>query len=315
MDNTLPLANTVEVGLMAGFVSHGHLVDTVGLLDHSEFDSLWVGDHIAFTSPIFDPLLQLAQAAALSPRLKVGTAIYLLPLRPPAIAAKQAASLDHLTEGRFVFGLGVGGEFPSEFEACGVPVGKRGARLAEGIDVMRMLWRGEPCSYEGEFTSFKDVHMQPGTLTAGGPSIWCGGRSKSALSRIGRMADGWISYVVTPEQYSEGLDTIVKGAADVGRQLSSLGTAHLQFVRFGDSREQALDDASSILSKRYAMDFRRAAERYCALGTPDEVLAYLKPFYTAGVRTFILDFLGSAEEQAAQLERFAADVLPALRAM
>ena len=315
MSSSLPIANCVEVGLMAGFASYSHLADTVGLLDTVGFDSLWVGDHIAFTSPIFDPLLQLAQAAALSPRLKVGTAIYLLPLRPAAIAAKQAASLDHLTGGRFVFGVGVGGEFPTEFEACGVPVGKRGARLAEGIDVMRMLWRGEPCSYAGEFTSFKDVHMQPGALTPGGPSVWCGGRSKAALSRIGRMANGWISYVVTPEQYGEGLSVIAKGAAEVGRKLDALGTAHLQFVRMGDSREQALDDASGILSKRYAMDFRRATERYCALGTPDEVLAYLSPFYAAGVRTFILDFLGSAEEQALQLERFAADVMPALRAM
>ena len=110
MPSELPIADAVEVGLMAGFASYGQLADTVGLLDETQFDSLWVGDHIAFTSPIFDPLLQLAQAAALSPRLKVGTAIYLLPLRPAAIAAKQAVSLDHLTEGRFVFGGGVGGE-------------------------------------------------------------------------------------------------------------------------------------------------------------------------------------------------------------
>lgn len=157
--------------------------------------------------------------------------------------------------------------------------------------------------------------MQPGSLTPGGPSVWCGGRSAAALARIGRMADGWISYVVTPEQYAEGLQAIAKGAAGIRRELDKLGTAHLQFVRLGESRDKALDEASAILSKRYAMDFRRATERYCALGTPDEVLAFLKPFYAAGVRTFILDFLGSAEEQRAQLTRFAADVLPALRAL
>ena len=87
----------------------------------------------AITSPsriaIFDPLLQLAQAAVVSRRLLFGTGVYLLPLRHPTPVAKQVSTLDHLTEGRFIFGVGVGGEFPKEYEACGVPLGERGARL------------------------------------------------------------------------------------------------------------------------------------------------------------------------------------------
>jgi probable F420-dependent oxidoreductase len=311
----LPIAANTEVGLMSGFQSYTHLATTIESLDRLQYDSVWVGDHIAYTTPILDPMLQLAQAAALSDRLKVGTGIYLLPLRSAAIAAKQASSLDHLSNGRFVFGVGVGGEFPNEFDACGVPVGQRGARLSEAIDVMRLLWRGEPCSFAGEFTSFNDVHMQPATLSVGGPPIWCGGRSKAALSRIGRIADGWISYVVTPEQYRQGLQTIIDGARSVGRELQQLGTAHLLFVRMADSRDEALEQGNAILSKRYAMDFRRATERYCALGPGDAIIETLREFHAAGVRKFILDFLGSPDEQAAQLERFSAEVLPVLRAL
>ena len=105
----------------------------VRLVDDCGYDSLWVGDHIAFAVAIFDPLLQLAQAAVVSRRLKLGTNVYLVPLRHPVPIAKQAATLDHLSEGRLIFGVGVGGEFPTEFEACGVPLG-RARRAPHGSD-------------------------------------------------------------------------------------------------------------------------------------------------------------------------------------
>ena len=108
--------------------SIGEMSDLVGLVDSSGYDSLWCGDHISFPAAILDPLLQLAQAAVVSRRLMLGTSVYLLPLRHPVPVAKQVATLDHLSEGRFIFGVGVGGEFAKEYEACGVP--HRRARAA-----------------------------------------------------------------------------------------------------------------------------------------------------------------------------------------
>jgi alkanesulfonate monooxygenase SsuD/methylene tetrahydromethanopterin reductase-like flavin-dependent oxidoreductase (luciferase family) len=105
------------------------LRELVERVDSSGYDSLWCGDHISFPMAILDPLLQLAQAAVVSRRLMFGTSVYLLPLRHPVPVAKQVATLDHLTEGRFIFGVGVGGEFAREYEACGVPLKERGARL------------------------------------------------------------------------------------------------------------------------------------------------------------------------------------------
>src|SRR3984893_14047323 len=102
------------------------LVSMVELVDRSGYDSLWVGDHISFAVPILDPLLQLAQAAVVSRRLTLGTSVYLLPLRHPGPVAKQIASLDHLCEGRLIFGVGVGGEVPQEFAVSGVPLSERG---------------------------------------------------------------------------------------------------------------------------------------------------------------------------------------------
>ena len=307
---SLRLETTMRFGLMTAMPDRASVRSTVELLEEVGMHSVWVGDHIAFTSPIPDPFVQLAQAAAFSDTLTVGTSVFLLPLRPPAVAAKQAATLDHLSEGRFVFGLGIGGEFPGEFAACGVNPRERGARLAEGIDVMRKLWTGQPVSHQGRFWQFEDAHMQPAPLTAGGPPLWCGGRQKPALERIGRLCDGWISYVVTPEQYAAGLATIAAAAEAAGREVDRFGTSHLLFVRMAGSREQALEEAVPILSQRYAMDFRKAAERYCALGSADDVAAHIEQFRAVGVRHLIVDVLGTPKEQRRQLEALGADVLP-----
>ena len=289
------------------------LADLVGLVDRCGYDSMWVGDHVAFTIAIFDPLMQLAQAAVLSRRLVFGTDVYLLPLRHPTPVAKQVSTLDHLTEGRFIFGVGVGGEFPKEYEACGVPLNERGARLSESLTVMRKLWTGEPVSHAGKFFNFEGVKMQPPPRQSGGPPVWCGGRADPALRRIGRMTDGWMSYVVTPDMYRQGLEKIATAASEAARTFGrGFGTAHLLFTRIDDTYEKALDAATVSLSQRYAMDFRKAAQRYCALGTPQDVVETIFKFQQAGVRHLILDFVGPYEERDQQIERFAAEAMPLL---
>ncbi len=129
------------------------------------------------------------------------------------------------------------------------------------------------------------------------------------------MADGWISYVVTPDAYRRGLETIAGGAAVAGRKIASVGTGHLLFTRIDDDPGRALEIASDHLSQRYAMDFRRAAERYAALGRPEEVAARIAEFWQAGVRHIVLDLVGPPADRDAQLERFAAEVKPLLSSL
>ena len=282
-------------------------------VDGSGYDSIWVGDHISFPIAALDPLLLLAQAAAASRRLLLGTAVYLLPLRHPVPVAKQVATLDHLSEGRLIFGVGVGGEFPKEYEACGVPLNERGARLSEALPMLRRLWTGAPVTHQGRYyPSFTDVPMQPPTRQVGGPPIWCGGRSDAALARAGRLADGWISYVITPQMYRDGLAKIDAAAETAARPVVRFGTGHQLFLRLDDTYEKALDAAAITLSHRYAMDFRRAAERYAALGRPEQVAARLRDFFDAGVRHIAIDFVGPYEERPRQIEEFARNVLPLL---
>ena len=289
------------------------LVRTVQLVDRAGFDSIWVGDHISFAIPILDPLLQLAQAAVASRRLLLGTGVYLLPLRHPGPVAKQVSTLDHLCEGRLIFGVGVGGEFPQEFALAGVPVNERGPRLSEGIAVLRKLWSGEKVAHQGKFYSFPELSMQPPARQPGGPPIWCGGRSDGALRRTGRLADGYMSYVVTPDMFRAALQKIDAAASEAKRSLTRFGTSHLLFTRLDDTYEQALDAATETLSVRYAMDFRKAAIRYCALGPAPQIAERIRAFHAAGVRHLVLDLVGPYEERFSQIERVAAEVLPLLK--
>ena len=111
------------------------------------FESVWTGDHLSFHHPLYESLTLLASYASITRRIRLGTSVYLLALRSPAVAAKTAATVDVLSGGRLIFGVGVGGENPKEFQLAGVPHRERGARVNEGIDVVRTLWRDTPASW------------------------------------------------------------------------------------------------------------------------------------------------------------------------
>jgi len=283
-------------------------------LEELGFDSVWSGDHVAFNVPMHESLTVLASYAPITRRLRIGTCVYLLALRGPAVAAKMTATLDVLTGGRFIFGVGVGGEIAKEWELCGVPRGERGARVTEAIDVVRTLWRDTPATFEGRFTRFKDVSIDPKPVQRPGPPIWVGGRSEAALRRAGRQGDGWISYVVGPERYRESVARIREAAEAAGRRLDGFACAHLTFITLGRDYESARATWVRTLSRRYAQDFSGLAEKYGIIGTPDQCLERLERFREAGCTYFILDTIVDHEEQPEHLERIAAEILPRLAA-
>ena len=165
-------------------------------------------------------------------------------------------------------------------------------------------------SHYGRHFQFEEILMEPSPCQLGGPPIWLGGRSDAALRRAAQMADGWMSYVVTPDMYREALDKIEVEYDQSGRVIEQFASAHLLFTRLDKNYEMALDTAVESLSVRYSMDFRRAAERYCALGTADQIAQKLGEFYEAGVRYVILDLVGPYEERLDHLAAFAGEVLP-----
>ncbi|MGA9723103.1 MAG: LLM class flavin-dependent oxidoreductase [Candidatus Binatus sp.] len=314
MSDVLPLNSKIRFGAMATAADREHALKTVNTLSEWGYDGIWTGDHVAFTGPIDDPLTQLTYLSALNSSLIFGTSIYLLPLRHPVTVAKMVATVDRLMgAGRFIFGVGVGGEFPPEYEACGVPLKQRGGRANEAIEIIKRLWSGEPVEYRGKYFSFGKITMSPKPRTPGGPPVWVGGRAEAALKRAARLGDGWMPYVVTPKRVGDGLEFIAREAEKAGRKFEHFGTALHLFVTLGPSYEAALEVATTHLSKRYAMDFREPAKRYAAMGKPADVAARIDEFIKAGIRDVNVDIISAPAERDAQHEQFAREVIPLLR--
>jgi probable F420-dependent oxidoreductase len=278
------------------------------------FDAVFTGDHVSFHNPLYESMTLLATYVPITTRLRLGTAVYLLALRRPAIAAKITATLDVLSGGRFVFGVGVGGENAKEFELCGVPHHERGARVSEGIDAVRTLWRDTPATFKGRFTSFESVSIDPKPVQRPGPPIWIGGRSDAALARAGRQGDGWVAYVVQPERFAQSLDKIRAAATGAGRTLERFTAAHLAFVTLGRDWESAKRVWAEHLTTRYAQDFEPLARKYGIIGTPEQCAEQIARFRDAGCTYVILNPIGDPRDEREQVERLAADVVPLLAA-
>jgi probable F420-dependent oxidoreductase len=287
--------------------------DTVRAVERAGFDSVWTGDHVSFHNPLYESLTLLASYASITTRIKLGTCVYLLALRPPAIAAKMTATLDVLSGGRLIFGVGVGGENPKEFELTSSPHKERGARVTEGIDVIRALWRDSPASFDGRFTKFSGVSIDPKPVQQAGPPIWIGGRSDAALARAGTQGDGWVSYVVQASRFKESLDKIHAAAAGAGRTLDAFTPAHLTFITVGKDYETAKATWVRLLSKRYAQDFGPLAGKYGVIGTPAQCAEQLQRFVEAGCRHFVMDAIVDVAEEQAHLETIAAELIPRFR--
>lgn len=278
------------------------------------YDSLWAGEHLSFHNPVLDLTVALAAFAARTRRIALGAGVVLLPLRHPGLVAKEMASLDYLSGGRLLLGVGVGGEGEKDFEAAGVPIGERGGRADEAIAALRRLFAEAPASFEGRFFRFEGVAIEPRPARPGGPPILVGGRSGAALRRAGRLGDGWLPYMVSAGAYARGLERARRHAEEAGRDPGRLLPALVVFVRVGDDGERTREEAREHLSRRYGMRFEpHHIERLCVAGAPADCLARLREYAEAGVRHFSFN-LAAAGDFLEQCERFYRDVVAPARA-
>ncbi|MEV5831649.1 LLM class flavin-dependent oxidoreductase [Spirillospora sp. NPDC052242] len=258
-------------------------------------DRLFVGDHVTFKGGQgFDGLLQATALAALSTRVTVQTAVYLLPLRHPVPVARQVVSLAGLAPGRVAFGVGVGGEDPAEFRACGVDPATRGRRMDEAMALLRRLLRGEEVSASGEFFTVDDVSIRPEPETA--VPIVVGGRSDAALRRTAEHGDGWLGLWVTPERYAASCARITEHASARGRRMDRRLHGMHVWCGFGDSPADARPRLADMMEQLYRTPFEKF-ERYSPYGTPEDVAAALRPYVHAGCRSFNL-IAGDASPRA-----------------
>jgi len=176
------------------------MIDNARRVERLGYDAIWSGDHIIMHNPIMDVMTVLATYAAVTERVKIGTAVYLVPLRHPVATAKQVASLDLLSQGRFIFGVGVGGEIVREFNAVNVSVTERGRRTDEGLEIITRVLSEKNVTFEGKHFHLQDVTLEPQPQQKPYPPIWIGGRSPRSLRRALELADGWDPFGFTWEQ-------------------------------------------------------------------------------------------------------------------
>jgi probable F420-dependent oxidoreductase len=251
----------MKVGLCA---ANGGACTRPGVLDrvaeHAEaagFESLWVSEHLVVSDPrmppspmdpedpILEPVVALAYAAARTTTLLLGTGVIVLPLRNPLILAKELATLDVLSGGRVLFGIGVG-YVEREFRALGVPFDRRGERTDEYLDVMRAIWTQDHPAFEGRFFSFAGVQAHPRPLQRPHPPVVVGGWTAPALRRAAERAHGW---------YGWGLD----------HDETIYTLARLRTSLRSVERDPALGELEITITPRGRIDLP-AAQRYAVLG-------------------------------------------------
>jgi probable F420-dependent oxidoreductase len=272
--------------LRVGLVAPGDLVRASALED-LPIDSLWTGGHVASPNPSPEALMALARLSAITERVQIGTSILLLPLYPPAIVAKQIADLDRATGGRMVLGVGVGGEYPQEFSACGVPIVERGRRADEAIPLLRRLWSGEQISHNGRFYPMADVRIHPRPDQTGGPPIIVAGRKEPAMRRAALLGDGWMPYLYSPRRYGSSVARIREMADEAGRDLPSFEWYAFIFVHIDRDGRRARQEAARMMGGTYDQDFGPMVDHVAAAGTPEEVLEKIEQFVGAGARHLI----------------------------
>ena len=209
----------IRIGVGAGGASPSMeaLAELVTGLDELGFDSLWLSE--VLTGPAIDPVVGLAWAAASNPRLKIGTTM-LLPGRNVLRLAKQLASLDRLSRGRLLVTLVPGLTYAPEREAIGIDPKLRGAFIDEALPLLRRLWAGETVSHDGPAGTLRDVRLSP--LPVQQPlEVWLGGTMPAALERCGRLSDGWLPSLCTPDEAVAGRVVIEDAAARAGRSISA----------------------------------------------------------------------------------------------
>ncbi len=277
------------------------------------YDFLGCGEHVSFHGETANGIVSLSVAAGATERIKLMSAITLVPLYPAALLAKMGAALDVASGGRFTLGVGVGGEFPNEFEACGVPVKQRGSRTDDALEVITRTWTQTDVTYEGRYTTLKNFSLKPLPIQKPRPPIWVSGRTDAAMKRAAKYADGWLPYMYTPEHLAKSIEKIKAFGEELGTDLSDFTFALYIFSAVHEDNDTAVKYAADRLSKQYAQDFSELVHKYALAGDPDKCKARLQEYIDAGASAVFVSSACPDDYIDTNLEMLAKTVIPAFR--
>jgi alkanesulfonate monooxygenase SsuD/methylene tetrahydromethanopterin reductase-like flavin-dependent oxidoreductase (luciferase family) len=308
-------------------IANDTVADLLALARSAEgagLQDIWVGDSLG-AKPRVESIALMSAVAACTTSARIGPAcMATTPLRDPLLLAYQWAGLDQISQGRSVFvacqGQGKPGNWPGEFAAWSYDPTTRTRRMAETIEILRLLSREEHVSYQGEFCQFEDLTLEPRFVQtplpiwiASSPSLSHPRNVETAYRRVATKADGWMTIGKTADEVATSLAHIRGYAAEAGQPLSEHFEACLYLnMNINDSADAAFEESKSFMDAYYNASFSREnLEKTGAMGAPEQCVQRIQELISAGVTTFAIRFMSF--QQPGQLERLVHEVLPALR--
>jgi alkanesulfonate monooxygenase SsuD/methylene tetrahydromethanopterin reductase-like flavin-dependent oxidoreductase (luciferase family) len=283
--------------IMEGRPETGPLLDLATRASALGFDSIWVGDSLT-ARPRHDPLTLLAAVTGRVPGTTIGTAVLLPALRNPVILAHQVATLDQLSNGRLILGVGFAADRPNiraEFAAAGVPFEHRIGRMMEGLRLCKALWSGQPVDWNGRWQTTQAT-VAPTPHHPGGPPLWIGGNLPASLVRAGKSFDGWFPIAPSAPDFAAGLAHIRNVARENARDPGSIAGAMYLTVSLDDDATKAEDRLNSFLESYYSQPAPQLRRRQASYAGPAAGLTeWLDSYAQAGTDHLILRFAGDHE--------------------
>jgi probable F420-dependent oxidoreductase len=271
----------------------------VDALEQRGFDSLWLSERL--TGPAPDPLVALAVAAGRTRKLKLGTSVLVVPGRNPVVLAKELASLDRLSGGRLLPGVGLGAPVPAEHRAFGVERRARAGLFDEAVVLMRRLWTEDDVHHDGEHFHVDGVTLRPRPVQQ--PiDVWLGGTAPSELRRTGRLGDGWLPSFTVPSEVEDGWATITKVAAENDRRIDPEHLGVLVVYTRGELPEAI---AGVVAARKPELDPREVVPQGIA-----GLRRQLERFVAVGASKFVVVPLADPDDWDAELGELAETVLP-----
>jgi len=268
-------------------------------------DALWACDHLFWHGPSLECLVALTVAATATERVRLGSCVIQLPLRQAPAVAKQAASLQTLSGGRMILGVGVGSH-PGEYEQSGIDYHTRGRLLDAGILELRRSWatgagvtRGD--TEDGGAARYRQLPAPPAV------PVWAGGSSEAALRRAATLADGWMPLFLSPTEYGQAVERLTKEVDRAGRAAGSVVPSMVLFVSIDDDGGEARRRGTGWMSSLYGIP-ARAFDRHLIHGTAAEVADVVASFRAVGAEHVVVYV--TADDPLDQFERLVA-ALPA----
>jgi probable F420-dependent oxidoreductase len=271
------------------------------------YDSLWVQEQMISDAVILEPVALLTYVAALTSRVRLGTAVLLTVVRNPVELAKTLSTLDQLSSGRLIVGVGIGGE-TTPHEIFGVPRDHRARRFVEGLKVMKALWTQPKATVSGDFWNFKEVPMEPKPAHKPHPPIWFGARTELGLKRAARLADGWMGPGSSSSaEFVKHMEWIGRLLDEAKRDPKTFSISKRVYIAVDDNRDRAEQRLRRWFGARYK--FPDMAPRVSIYGSRQECVDKLGELVRAGAQHLLLD---PVYDHVEQMELLATEVVPAL---